>query len=63
MFQKVLERLKSPVVITQIISIVVGIIIYFLPQLSESIKVVSEGIIAIINIFAGLNNPTDRNNF
>lgn len=63
MFQKVLERLKSPVVITQIISIVVGIIIYFMPQLSESIKVVSEGIIAIINIFAGLNNPTDRNNF
>lgn len=57
------ERLKSPVVIGQIISIIVGIIIYFAPQITEPVKVVSEGILAIINIFAGLNNPTNKKGF
>lgn len=57
------ERLKSPVVIGQIISIVVGIIIYFAPQVAEPVKVVSEGVLAVINIFAGLNNPTNREGF
>lgn len=57
------ERLKSPVVIGQIISIIVGIIVYFAPQLSEPVKVVSEGIIAIFNIFSGLNNPTNKTGF
>ena len=60
---KIRERLKSPVVIIQLISIVVGVLIYFLPQFSDPIKVISEAIVAIINIFAGLNNPTDRENF
>lgn len=60
---KIKERLKSPVVIIQIISIVVGVLIYFLPQFTDAIKVVSEAVVAIINVFAGLNNPTDRNNF
>ena len=62
-WNEIKERLKSPVVITQIISIVVGILIYFEPDLSEPIKVVSGGIIGIINIFAGLNNPSDKDNF
>ena len=60
---KIKERLKSPVVIIQIISIVVGLLIHFLPQCSEEIKVVSGAIVAIINLLAGLNNPTDRDNF
>jgi len=60
---KIKERLKSPVVITQIISIIVGVLIYFLPQCSDTIKIISEAIVAIINVFAGLNNPTDRDNF
>ena len=60
---KIKERLKSPVVIIQLISIVVGVLIYFLPQFSDAIKVVSEAIVAVINIFAGLNNPTDKENF
>ena len=59
----VLERLKSPVVITQIISIVVGAVIFFAPQFSEPIQVVSLAIISIINILAGLNNPTDKVNW
>ena len=55
------ERLKSPVVIGQIISIIVGIIVYFAPQLSEPVKVVSEGIIAIVNIFARFKRPYKQN--
>ena len=62
-WNEIKERLKSPVVIGQIISIIVGIIIYFAPQLTESVKVISEGIIAIINVFAGLNNPADKDSF
>lgn len=62
-WNEIKERLKSPVVIIQIISIVVGVLVYFKPDLSEQIKVVSGAIIGIINIFAGLNNPTDKNNF
>lgn len=57
------ERLKSPVVLIQIISIIVGVIVYFVPEIEEPAKVVVEGIVAIINLFAGLNNPSDKNNF
>lgn len=60
---KIKERLKSPVVIIQLISIVVGVLIYFLPQCTDAIKVVSEAIVAVINIFAGLNDPTSRDHF
>lgn len=62
-WKEIKERLKSPVVIMQIISVIAGVVIYFAPQISEQIKVVSEGIFAIINIFAGLNNPADKDNF
>jgi len=57
------ERLKSPVVIIEVISIIVGVIIYFVPQATEPIKVVTAGIVSIISLFAGLNNPSDKNNF
>ena len=60
---KIKERLKSPVVLIQIISIIVGVTIFFVPQFSEAIKIVSTAVVSIINIFAGLNNPTDKNKF
>ena len=57
------ERIKSPVVIIQLISIIVGVIVYFAPQFSEQIKVVSTALVSAINLFAGLNNPSDKSNF
>ena len=63
MLEIIKERLKSPVVIIQIISIIVGVIVYFAPQFTEQIKVISTAIVSIINIFAGLNNPTDSEKF
>jgi len=61
--QNILERLKSPVVIIQILSIIVGVVVFFAPQFNEPIQIVSGAIIAIINIVAGLNNPTDKVNW
>ena len=63
MLEIIKERLKSPVVIIQIITIIVGVIVYFAPQFTEQIKVISTAIVSIINIFAGLNNPTDSKKF
>lgn len=57
------ERLKSPVVWVQAISILAGAIIFFTPEYEETIKIIVGTLIALINIFAGLNNPADRNNF
>jgi uncharacterized membrane protein len=58
-----IERLKSPVVWVQVLSIIAGAIIFFAPSVEEEIKIVVGSIIALINLFAGLNNPTDRENF
>ena len=57
------DRLKSPIVIIQLISIIVGVIIFFAPNASDAINIIAGAIIAIINILAGLNNPTDKEGF
>lgn len=62
-WNEIKERLKSPVVIIEAISIIVGVIIYFVPQATEPIKIITAGIVGLISLFAGLNNPTDKNNF
>jgi len=59
----ILKRLKSPVVQIQLISILVGAIIYFAPEFSDQVKVISTSIVGIINILSGLNNPTDTEKF
>lgn len=58
-----IERLKSPVVWVQALSIIAGAIIFFVPGYEETIKIIVGTLIALINVFAGLNNPTDRENF
>lgn len=58
-----IERLKSPIVWAQAISIIAGAVIFFAPGYEETIKIVVGTIVALINVFAGLNNPTDRENF
>ncbi|KAF0092165.1 MAG: hypothetical protein FD141_349 [Fusobacteria bacterium] len=61
--ENIKKRLKSPVVQIQLISIVVGVIIFFAPNVEQAVQVVSGALIAIINIVAGLNNPTDPENW
>lgn len=58
-----IERLKSPIVWVQAISIIAGAFIFFAPGYEETIKIVVGAVIALINVFAGLNNPTDRESF
>lgn len=59
----ILKRLASPVVIGQIIVTIVGVLIFFMPNQTETIKIVSGAIIAIVNLFAGVNNPADKEKF
>lgn len=61
--KKFIERLKSPVVIGQIITNIAGIVILLLPDKADFINQLVIFIMAIINVFAGVNNPTDKENF
>lgn len=61
--EEIKNRLKSPVVILQIISIIATLVVTILPEKQEIINALVYAITAVINVFAGLNNPTDSNNF
>ena len=58
-----LKRLKSPVVLAQIISIIASLIVAVYPEFNEVAEKIVYSLTIIINLFAGVNNPTDRNNF
>lgn len=58
-----LNRLKSPVVIAQIISIIGSLICAITPELQGTVDKIVYSLTIIVNVFAGLNNPTDRANF
>lgn len=62
-WKEIKERLKSPVVITQLISIIATFIVTILPEKIEIINNIVYTLTAIINVFAGLNNPSDKQNF
>ena len=59
----IISRLKSPVVIIQLLSIFAGLVVFFSPNSSETVQAVTTAAIAAINIIAGLNNPADKENF
>ena len=61
--KEILERLKSPVIWVQAISIIAGVVVFFAPSIEEEIKIVVGAVVALIQLFAGLNNPSDRENF
>lgn len=60
-----LERLKSPVFWTQFVLLIAEALklfgLYDMP--SEVISTIQDIITLIFQVFAGLNNPTDRKNF
>lgn len=57
------ERLKSPVVIIQIITIIGTLIVVFWPNLEPQVKEIVICVTSIYNVFAGLNNSADKENF
>lgn len=58
-----LNRLKSPVVIAQILSIISTLIVAIYPDFNEVVQKIVYSLTIIINVFAGVNNPTDKENF
>ena len=61
--KEIINRLKSPVVILQVVSIVASLVVTLVPELEGTVESVTYVITSIINIFAGLNNPTTKNQF
>ena len=62
-WNEIKERLKSPVVILQIISIITTFIVTIIPEKVELVNNIVYTLTAIISVFAGLNNPSDKENF
>lgn len=58
-----LNRLKSPVVIAQILSIISTLIVAIYPDFNDIVQKIVYSLTIIINVFAGVNNPTDKENF
>lgn len=58
-----LNRLKSPVVIAQIVSIIGSLIVAIYPEFNTTVEKIVYSLTIIINVFAGLNNPTDKSKF
>lgn len=58
-----LNRLKSPVVIAQIITIIGSLVCATTPELQGTIDKIVYSLTIIVNVFAGLNNPADKENF
>ena len=58
-----LNRLKSPVVIAQILSIISTLIVAIYPDFKDVVQKIVYSLTIIINVFAGVNNPTDKENF
>ena len=61
--KEILNRLKSPVVIIQIVSIIATIVVSIIPEKQEYIDKIVYSLTIIINVFAGVNNPTNRSGF
>ncbi|MCQ2737290.1 MAG: hypothetical protein MJ224_01630 [archaeon] len=59
----IFNRLKSPIVILQLISILETYMIAMSPDLSGKFKATATMLASVVNILAGLNNPTDKDNF
>ena len=57
------ERLQSPVVIAQLVSIIGGVVVVFNPSISVEVKTIVGAVVAAMNIFAGINNPADKEGF
>lgn len=59
----VISRLKSPVVLIQLITLLSGSFVLLLPQFDSAVKIVVGAVVGVIQILSGLNNPTDSTKF
>ncbi len=61
--KQIFDRLKSPVVLIELIAIFETFLITVNPDLSVEYKALAGLMTSIITLFAGLNNPSDKDNF
>ena len=59
----ILKRLKSPVVIAQLITIIGALVVTVIPECEGAVDKIVYSLTVIVNVFAGLNNPTETNKF
>jgi len=58
-----INRLKSPVVIAQIVSIIGTLIVAIYPEFNTTVEKIVYSLTIIINLVAGVNDPTTREHF
>lgn len=61
--REILNRLKSPVVIAQLVSIVASLVVTLIPEAQGVADKVVYVTTVLINVFAGVNNPTTKDKF
>lgn len=61
--KEIMNRLKSPVVIAQIVSIIATLIVTIMPDKQDVVEKIVYSLTIIINLVAGVNDPTDREHF
>lgn len=61
--KEIITRLKSPVVIAQLVSIIASLVVTLVPELQGAVDKVVYVVTVLINVFAGLNNPTSKTTF
>lgn len=63
MKERIIEKLKSPVVWTMVAVQIANIIVIFNPDVSETFKAISTPIITIATLFGVLNDPNSKDKF
>ena len=59
----ILARLKSPIVIINLILVIGAGIVLFVPSVADTWKIVAGILAGVSSLVAGVNNPTDSVNF
>lgn len=57
------HRLTSPVVWGSVLAQVLLIVGLYMPNITDSVKIVGMAVIEILTLFGVLNNPTDKEGF
>lgn len=57
------NRFKSAVVWTAVLGQILLITGFFIPEISDGIKIVGGAVIEILTLFGILNNPTNKSGF
>lgn len=63
MWNNIKQKLSSPVVWAAVIGQVAIILALFVPEVTDTFKIVAAAIVEILTLFGVLNNPNNREGF